>query len=447
MELSHIYAALNPGQRAAFDAVMSGENCFITGPGGTGKSFLIGSIVTAMSITKRRIAVTALTGCAALLLGCGAKTLHSWAGVGLGKDPVPTIVANIKKKTRAKPLRNWLQTATLIIDEVSMMTPDLFEKLDAVGRAVRGSAAPFGGLQIILVGDFFQLPPIVADPKAMRFLFQSPLWPEVVDRTIELTEIVRQPDPTFQDLLNACRRGNLKEEHIGLLQGRMDLPWRDEEIRPTLLFSRRAEVNMINQSNLDALEGELFAFKVRTVFDPDLPTSRRPDLADEAVQRAIAAHDGDAPYDQELTLRVGAQVMLIYNLDPEEGLVNGSRGVVRRVLLPDGKEPVPVVLFKNGKEVAISRAAWELDDLKGVMRSQVPLRLAYACTIHKSQGATLDSALIDIGPNVFEFGQAYVALSRARSLDSLYIWALDPRAIRAHPAVVAFYESLNKDGV
>lgn len=440
MELTQVYAALNSGQRAAFDAVMSGANCFITGPGGTGKSFLIQSLVTAMAITKRRIAVTALTGCAALLLGCGAKTLHSWAGVGLGKDPVPTIVANIKRKTRAKPLRNWLQTATLIIDEVSMMTPELFEKLDAVGRAVRGSAAPFGGLQIILVGDFFQLPPVMDRPK---FLFQSPLWADAVDKTILLSEIVRQPDPAFQDLLNACRRGDLKEEHIGLLQGRMDLPWRDQEIRPTLLFSRRAEVNMINQSNLDALDGELFTFKVRTIFETDLPVSRRPDLTDEAVQRLITAHDGDSPYDVELTLRVGAQVMLIYNLDPEEGLVNGSRGVVRRMLLPEGKEPVPVVLFKNGKEVAISRTAWELDDLKGVMRSQVPLRLAYACTIHRAQGSTLDSALIDIGPNVFEFGQAYVALSRARSLDSLYVWALDPRAIRAHPAVVEFYRSLD----
>jgi ATP-dependent DNA helicase PIF1 len=328
------------------------------------------------------------------------------------------------------------------VDEVSMMTPELFEKLDQVGRRVRGSARPFGGLQLVLVGDFFQLPPVTQGPP--RLLFQSGIWADALEEIIELREIVRQADPAFQDLLNAARRGRLTDEHVAVLKSRMDLPWRDQEIRPTLLFSRRAEVAMINQSNLDALEGEKYSFNVKTVIDEDMPAAKRLDLTDEAVQRTITSYDADAPYDTELTLRVGAQVMLIYNLDPESGLVNGSRGVVRRMLTPSGGEAVPIVLFKNGKEVSIGRVGWELDDIKGVKRSQVPLRLAYASTIHKCQGATVDCALIDIGPNVFEFGQAYVALSRVKSLDSLYIWAFDPRGIKAHPAVVEFYEGLER---
>lgn len=437
-----VYASLNEGQRAAYDAVMRGSNVFITGPGGTGKSFLINAL---LETTERKVAITALTGCAALLLGKKAKTLHSWAGIGLGRDDVDTLVKTIKRKTWAKPLRNWLQTATLIIDEVSMMTPELFEKLDAVGRRIRGSNRPFGGIQLVLVGDFFQLPPVM---EKTAFLFQSRIWEDTLDEVIELREIVRQKDPKFQELLNAMRKGRLSPEHLGMLQARMDLPWCDEEIRPTLLFSRRAEVNMINQSNLDALEGDKYEYTVRMHYDLDVATSKRSNVNDETVKRIIGSYDNDAPYDTELTIRVGAQVMLIYNLDPAEGLVNGSRGVIKRMIVPpEGGEAVPVVLFKNGEEVAIGRASWPIDDLVGIRRSQIPLRLAYACTIHKAQGSTLDSALIDIGPNVFEFGQAYVALSRAKSLDSLYVWALDPRGIKAHPAVIAFYEGLARGDV
>lgn len=434
---TQVYASLNEGQRAAYDAVMRGSNIFITGPGGTGKSYLINAL---LETTERKVAVTALTGCAALLLGKKAKTLHSWAGIGLGRDDVDTLVKTIKRKTWAKPLRNWLQTSILIIDEVSMMTPELFEKLDAVGRRIRGSNRPFGGIQLVLVGDFFQLPPVM---DKTSFLFQSSKWEDTLDEIIELREIVRQKDPKFQELLNATRKGQLSPEHLGMLQGRMDLPWQNEEIRPTLLFSRRAEVNMINKSNLDALEGDTYEYKVRMHFDQDVATSKRSNVNDEVVKRIIETYDNDAPYDTDLTIRVGAQVMLIYNLEPKDGLVNGSRGVVKRMIVPpEGGEAVPVVLFKNGSEVPIGRVSWPVDDLVGIRRSQIPLRLAWAQTIHKAQGATLDSALIDIGPNVFEFGQAYVALSRAKSLDSLYVWALDPRGIKAHPAVVAFYEGL-----
>lgn len=440
MELAAAYTSLNAGQRAAFDAVMDGHNVFITGPGGTGKSYLIKAIVATMP-KERHTAVVALTGCAALLLGCGAKTLHSWAGIGLGKESADALVAAIKKKTWKPALRNWLRTKTLIIDECSMMQPELLEKLDIIGRRIRGSVAPFGGMQVLFFGDFYQLPPVDRTAVGTKFLFQSAQWPEIVDKTIQLTEIVRQADPAFQDLLNAARRGSLKDEHIATLQSRCDLPWREEVIRPTLLFSRRAEVDMINSANLESLEGELQKYGVATVVDAEMGGGRH-NMSDAGTKAAIEGQDKDAAYDTELTLRVGAQVMLIYNLDPGEGLVNGSRGVVRRFVQVPGGETLPVVLFKNGKEIAVARAKWELEDFKGVYRSQVPLRLAYAITIHKCQGSTLDSAMVDIGQNVFEFGQAYVALSRVKSLESLYVWQLDPRAVKAHPLVRAFYDGL-----
>jgi ATP-dependent DNA helicase PIF1 len=430
MELAQAYASLNVDQRRAFDAVMEGQNLFITGPGGTGKSFLIRALVGAMP-TDRQTAVVALTGCAALLLDCGAKTLHSWAGIGLGKDPVDTLVASIKKKTWKPCLRNWKKTKTLIIDEVSMMQPDLFEKLDQIGRRIRDVDAPFGGMQIVLFGDFYQLPPIAVGPT--KFVFESSIWPEVIKATIQLRVIVRQPDPAFQQLLNAARCGELKDEHVAVLETRRNLPWRDQEIRPTLLFSRRREVEQINAANLEALVGEAQTYNVGT--------KRERGAVAAPSAEVLANHDKDAPYDVALTLKVGAQVMLNYNVDVESGLVNGSRGVVRRFIDMDG-EMVPIVRFMNGTDVAIERAKWELDNYKGVCRTQIPLRLAYACTIHRAQGATLDCAMIDIGANVFEFGQAYVALSRVKSLDSLYVWALDPAAVKAHPGVRAFYAGL-----
>ena len=314
-----------------------------------------------------------------------------------------------------------------------MMQPDLFEKLDGIGRRIRGVDAPFGGMQLLLFGDFYQLPPISVG--APKFVFESPLWAEAVHATIQLREIVRQKDPGFQDLLNAARRGALLPEHLAALEARRNLPWRDQEIRPTLLFSRRREVEQINAANLEALVGEAQTYQVGT----------KRDRGGAAIPSAevLANHDKDAPYDTALTLKVGAQVMLNYNVAVEEGLVNGSRGVVRRFIDMEG-EMVPVVRFMNGTDVAIERAKWELDNYKGVFRTQIPLRLAYACTIHRAQGATLDCALIDIGTNVFEFGQAYVALSRVKSLDSLYVWALDPAAVQAHPGVRAYYDRLEE---
>jgi ATP-dependent DNA helicase PIF1 len=453
---------LNPCQRAVLEALVRGENVFMTGCGGTGKSYVIGMVAQHMKdlVTKKlfHVQVTAMTGCAALLLNVHAKTLHSWAGIQLGKGSVEELVARIRRSRRA--LRNWRRTDLLVIDEISMLTGELFEKLDQIGKAIRGCSKPFGGIQLLLSGDFYQLPPVVkADEKGWvggaaappsPFVFHSPSWKAAVHRTIELTEIVRQKDPVFQKILLEARAGALSPESEALLRTRIGLDWKSLRIKPTLLFPRRAEVDTINRKNLEVLTGPRKSYTVGVQYlvgdsDPLLPTRKPPvgfKIDDEDFVRAVIRTDRDANYEEVLELCEGAQVMLIRNL-PDTPLVNGSRGIVTGFDV-HGR---PIVEFVNGMKMTVTEAAWEVEDYPRVQRTQIPLRLAWACTIHKAQGATLDCALIDIGRGIFEHGQAYVALSRVRSLEGLYIHEFDPIALKTHKEVVEFYASCEKEVV
>ncbi len=436
---------LNPEQQDALQHVLDGRSVFLTGPGGTGKSFLIRRITEVLSEKNKKVAVTALTGCAALLLGKEAKTIHSWAGIGLGRDPADKIVHEIKTKPwKNKVLRRWLLTHVLIIDEISMMTPQLLELLDQVGRMLRRQEKPLGGIQLVMVGDFFQLPPVVKKDEfeseiKQQFVFESPLWDELGLYVIQLNQIMRQADPVFQGILNEARWGTLYKDSQKQLLARQKDEWQTLQIKPTLLFSRRAEVEMINERNLSALKGPLKRFEAKTVLDATL--AKGITLNSPEVRHVLSRLDRDAPYKATLEVKEGAQVMLIYNLDQENGLVNGSRGVITG--FSDTVPSYPMVLFKDkAAPIMVAPQSWESEDVEGLKRSQVPLILAYAVTIHKCQGATLDSALIDIGPSTFEVGQAYVALSRVKSLDSLYIYDMDPKAFKAHPKVCRYYETL-----
>jgi len=429
---------LNAEQKAAVAAIQRGKNIFLTGAGGTGKSHTIRSIVSWAAIVGKQVAVTAMTGCAALLLSCdgqSAKTLHSWAGVGLGRESVQELVDAILKKRKA--LRRWTSTQILIVDEISMMQVDFLEKLDLIARRLRKQPTKrFGGLQLVFAGDFCQLPPVSAG--LTSFVFESALWSELIDETHNLIQIVRQADPVFQGILTEARMGALSEASIAALRKRVGLSWSDNEIKPTLLYSKNAQVDRINRENMEALTGERRSFEPKTVVRERAATAVS--ISDPVVQKELNHLDKDAPYEQSLELCVGAQVMLIANIDQERGLVNGSRGVVTGY----NSSGLPLVRFIGRKDPEIiDRHNWwltEPDDSVG--RAQIPLRVAYAITIHKSQGATLDSALIDIGASTFEYGQAYVALSRCKSLEALYIFKLDPMKILCHPKVRTFYESL-----
>jgi len=444
------------GQRRSF---------FLTGAGGTGKSFVIQHIVEAIEKSGRDVALTAMTGCAALLLGSNAKTLHSWAGIGLGKESVDILVPKIKKSNKAR--KNWLNADCLIIDEVSMMTPDLLDKLEAIAKLIKKNKAPFGGLQIILVGDLYQLPPIYKEGELTnaQFVFESQSWRNYIKDVVVLDKVHRQSDPVFLQILNEARAGALSEESIKILESRKTNAWKKLEIKPTLLFTRRADVDDVNVAQLQKCTGDDVVYKVKSVKLPSVFAT------DQDIQWAVERMDKNSPYVPELRLRKGAQVMLLTNKHTEYKLVNGSRGVIigfsddndkKRLtelekadktpevekqvkdlkMQLEGSSRLPIVKFKSGGTLVIDYHAWESDEIKGLQREQIPLRLAYAVTIHKAQGATLDCALVDIGDNTFEYGQAYVALSRVKSLDSLYIWDLNPSAFRVHPKVKAYLDSL-----
>ena len=427
---------ISPQQQRVIDALLRGENVFMTGPGGTGKSHIIktlqetvGKPMTEAKGRPFRIAITALTGCAALLLNDG-KTLHSWAGIGLGKDPVAELLFRIRRNGRAK--KNWVAYDLLVIDEISMATGALLETLDAVAKAMRRSPKPFGGLQLLFSGDFYQLPP-VTKTGATVFAFESPLWPALVPTSVVLTDMHRQSDPVFQKILAEARVGALSPESMAILKTRKGLEWQTLKIRPTLLFPRNAEVDAINDANIRALKGPKHMYVAKTV------GASPKQLNDPAFQRAVASLDKDAPYRIDLELAVDAQVMLLHNLNPAAGLVNGSRGVVVGFEETKG---YPLVEFLNGARIPIAPHLWALEADSDVGREQIPLRLAWASTIHKAQGATLDSALIDVGDNTFEAGQAYVALSRVKSIESLYIHALKADAFWTHSQVTDFYRKL-----
>ena len=425
---------MDSDQERAVDLARSGKSFFLTGAGGTGKSYVIRSIVDALHREGKDVALTAMTGCAALLLGKGAKTLHSWAGIGLGKESVQTLIVKLRKSFRAK--KNWLSVDALIIDEVSMMTPELLDKLAEIGKAIRRNPKPFGGLQVLLVGDMYQLPPINnGSDNEHHFVFEATTWKQCIQDSVVLRTVHRQSDPVFLKILDEARAGRLSQESIDILETRRNSDWKRLEIKPTLLFTRRADVEQINMTQLQKCQGPDYIFKVKTVQTTSM-LGQKPD--EKAVQWAIEKMDKNGSYVPDLILRKGSQVMLLTNMDIEHGLVNGSRGVVERFC--DGPQPYPMVKFRNGEVIIISPASWASEDIDGLTREQIPLRLAYAITIHKAQGATLDCALIDIGDNTFEYGQAYVALSRVRSLECLYIWDLKPSAFMVHPKVKAFLD-------
>jgi ATP-dependent DNA helicase PIF1 len=271
----------------------------------------------------------------------------------------------------------------------------------------------------------------------MGFAFESAAWREGIQVCIELQQIQRQKDEAFQKILKEARVGTLSKESCTILKGLEGREWRSNKIKPTLLFPRRAEVEMINDANLKALTGRRELYRARLVYDGKMPKGFTE--LDEGFQQALTRFDNDAAYSKELILMEESQVMLIANVDPGAGLVNGSRGIVVGFC---GATGLPVVEFLNGVRRPVGTHAWPIEDYPFVARTQVPLRLAWAVTIHKCQGSTLDSALVDIGSGNFEYGQAYVALSRARTLDGLFVHDFDPAAFRAHPTVKKFYKGL-----
>ncbi len=439
---------LSREQQIAFDKYVQGHNIFITGPGGAGKSELIRMIYRHANERFKDIYVTALTGCASILLNCKAKTLHSWAGIGLGNGTTEQLIMKIKKNKFLKAV--WKGTDILVVDEVSMLSLKLFNMLNDIGKAVRGNFKPFGGIQLIFSGDFYQLPPVGDKDEldTQRFCFESDEWNSVFhrDNQIELKKIFRQRDEIYSSILNQIREGRIKKRSNELL-----LEYVGREIdpnlvaEPTKLYPTKNKVEQINITKMSALHGEEKDYKIKYIKDVEMTKSEkelRRQFTDQDVQIELDFLAGNLMCEKEMKIKVGAQVMSIINIKSEAGdilICNGSQGIIKEFCEVTG---CPKVKYNNGVEMVMCRHIWASDKIPGIGVSQIPLILSWALTIHKSQGATLDAAEIDVGSGIFECGQTYVALSRVKSLNGLYLTSFDARRIRINKKVKEFYESL-----
>ena len=426
---------LSEQQQQAFNKYVTGDNIFITGPGGSGKSELIRRIYKHATGKKKEISVCAMTGCAALLLNCKATTLHSWSGIGIGNKPAHELVKKIRNNKFAKKM--WLNTNILILDEVSMLSLKLFDLLNQIGRILRNNSAPFGGIQVILSGDFYQLPPVgdASDPDSGRFCFESDEWDTIFgENTVELVKIFRQSDTKYADILNQIRKGRIKRSANELLQsfvGREPPP----DMVITKLYPTRSKVDAINTERMNSLEGEEHEFRLSTKVGPTTQSKH----TSAEIQYESDHLTNNIVCERVVRLKVGAHVMCVVNIQTDQMIVcNGSQGVVTG-FTGDG---LPVVKFNSGVEMIMGRHAWASEKIPSITATQVPLILAWALTIHKSQGATLDAAEIDVGSGIFECGQTYVALSRVKSLDGLYLTSYDSTRIKINKKVFEFYNAL-----
>ncbi|XP_061488612.1 ATP-dependent DNA helicase PIF1 isoform X3 [Rhineura floridana] len=345
------------------------------------------------------------------------------AGIGSGKAPLHQC---IELAQRPGIRQQWLNCRHLIIDEISMVEGEFFDKLEAVARVVRKCEDPFGGIQLIICGDFLQLPPVSKANEQPMFCFQAKSWQKCIHLNMELTEVRRQTDNAFISLLHAVRLGRCTEEVTRQLTLTATHNVERDGILATQLCTHKDDVELTNARRLQELPGEEKTYK-----------------AVDSDPLSVNTLDSQCPVSSNIELKQGAQVMLTKNLDVSRGLVNGARGVV--IGFETEGKGLPKVRFLCGATNVVGLERWVLKGPAGtyVSRQQLPLKLAWAISIHKSQGMSLDCVEISLA-RVFEFGQAYVALSRARGLAGLRILDFDPKVVRANPCVLQFYRHLRR---
>jgi len=412
---------MDPIQRNALNLFRQGYNLFITGGAGVGKSYFVNQIKND-DVLKTAV-ITSTTGVSAVIIG--GRTIHSWSGIGLFDEKIPfdSYLAKIQKKKHL--IASWKKTNILIIDEISMMHPKMLDLLNYLGKRIRCNDTPMGGIQVVLVGDFYQLPPIkVNNKEGQSYCFEAESWNEIVDHCIEFKKIYRQSEPDLVDALNKIRVGNVDSDLVRYLNSFKNNPNYNHNY--THLFPTKTKVKEFNDMMLAKITDP------SRVFDYDVK-ALKPDLNVKFFK-----FPKDTLIEEKLVLKKGSFIMVNYNIDFDRGIVNGSQGVVIDFHPQSGN---PIIELTNGTRLNVCKNVWNLD---GYEVSQYPLMLAWAITIHKSQACSIEKLSVDVGNHIFESGQSYVALSRCTNTKYLHISYVNPQRILVSTKVKRFYENLKQ---
>lgn len=406
-------------QAEAFEILKSGQNVFLTGSAGSGKTFLLNKYIEYLKKNKVKVAITASTGIAATHLN--GRTIHSWCGMGIAETMTNAQLKNFVEKDQVTT--RIMSARTLIIDEISMLSANRLDLLDIICKTVRQSLRPFGGLQIVLCGDFFQLPPVARNGEDSRFVTDSDIWRESDIKVCYLHEQYRQADENFLRVLNDIRGNTVSTKTISILKERFNQTVRSQ-IEPTRLHTHNINVDSHNNLELEKLSGDSLVFEMISEGNPYLVKNLK---------------EGYCLAPEKLCLKIGAVVMFVRN-NFTKGYVNGTLGQVVDFDEDSGR---PVVMTVNGNYIVAAPESWSIDEGNKTIASvtQIPLRLAWAITIHKSQGMSLDCAEIDLS-KTFEFGMGYVALSRVRSLAGIKLVGLNDMALRINAKVIELDKTL-----
>jgi len=396
-------------QKEALNILKAGRNVYLTGAAGSGKTHVLNEYIAYLKHRGVCVGVTASTGIAATHIG--GVTIHSWSGVGIKDTLSDSEIEVLEQKEYL--WKRFDKTNVLVIDEVSMLSPALLDNVDRICRAMKRKEDPFGGIQVVLSGDFFQLPPIMRDGREVEFVNTSEAWKSMDIRVCYLEEQFRHDDRTLEAILNEMRSGDVSPATRAMLH---DLGEKEikGDIVPTRLYTHNADVDSINDRELEKLSGALKTYEMNT--------KGKGNLVDTLKKSVLAP--------ETLRLKKDAVVMFVKN-SFDEGYVNGTLGIVE-----DFDEGTPVVRTFSGARISVQTARWEIEEDGKTLAfvEQLPLRLAWAITIHKSQGMSMDAAEIDLS-KAFVPGQGYVALSRLRNIAGLSLLGINDMAFAVHPHV------------